>query len=92
MHPLLLKHMYEALVLSTALYGSELWNELTDAQLLSLERAHRQCIRFIRNLPRATSTHVVLNCLVTLDIQKYIEKKESCRFLVNCAVQTVGKD
>ena len=44
MHPLSLKRIYKTVVLSKALYGSELWNCLSSTHLQNLVRAHKQYI------------------------------------------------
>ena len=76
LHPLSLKKIYETVVLSKALYGSELWNTLTDCQITLLECAHRQCIKHIQNLPRATYTPIALCCLGVMPIEQYIDKRK----------------
>ena len=88
MHPMQLKYIYEAVVLSKALYGCELMNELNDTQLLLLERAHRQCIKHMQSLPRATNTNMAINCIGALDIQTYIDKRKLILFGQLCRLNS----
>jgi len=67
-HPLTCKRLYESLVLPAALYGCEVWNNLTANQILKLERAHRQCIKHMQSLPLQTRTDVALSALGILPI------------------------
>ena len=47
LNPLTSKRIYNSVVLPKALYGCELWSNLHPNHIMSLERAHRFCIKFI---------------------------------------------
>ena len=55
--------------LLVCLYGCESWNNLTESQILTLERAHRYCITYMQGLPRQTRTDVALSLLGIYTIQ-----------------------
>ena len=70
-------------VLPKALYGSELWSRLLPNDILSLERAHRFCIKFMQCLPRGTSTDVALTLLDSNSIEVEIDRRKLV-FFNNC--------
>ncbi len=76
LHPLTSKAIYETLVLPKALYGCELWYDLNVKTTLSLERAHRFCVKFIQSVPRHTRTDVALSVLGVLPIEADIDKRK----------------
>lgn len=84
MHPLSLKRIYETVVLSKALYGSELWNNLSESHIQSLERAHRQCVKHIQGIPRNTSNVVALSCIGIMPLELYIDKRKLLLFSQLC--------
>ena len=43
--PLTAKHIYKSIALPKALYGCEVWSQLSPTQLSTLERAHRFCVK-----------------------------------------------
>ena len=59
----LLQPIYKSIVLPKALYGCEVWSQLSPTQLSTLERAHRFCVKFMQSLPRNTDTDVTLSLL-----------------------------
>ena len=60
LNPLTPKRIYNPVVLPKALYGRELWSNLHPNHIMSLERCHSFCIKFMQSLPKSTSTDVTL--------------------------------
>ena len=46
LHPLSCQKIYKCIVLPKALYGCENWNNMTESDVLTMERAHRFCIKY----------------------------------------------
>ena len=63
LNPLTSRRIYNSVVLLKALYGCELWSNMQSSHIVSLERAHRFCIKFRQFLPKFTSTDVALALL-----------------------------
>ena len=95
LHPLTCKKIYNAVVIPKALYGCENWFALSSTELLTLERAHRFCIKKMQSLPLYTRSDVALGLLaifpieVELDIRKLILFGQFCRLNLNCWVKTL---
>ena len=64
LHPLTCKTIYKSIVLPKALYGCENWDNLSDTDLLTLERAHRFCVKHMQSLSTRTRTDTALSLLV----------------------------
>jgi hypothetical protein len=88
LHPLTSKHLYESIVLPRALYGCELWSELNDSELLSLERVHRQCIKYMQSMHQCTRTDIALSCIGILPIEFEIDKRKLLLFGQLCHLDT----
>ena len=86
--PISIKHMYNSVVLPKALYGCELWSNLLPKHYVSLERAHRFCVKFVQFLPKNVSTDVALSLIgmqpieAEIDYRKLIFSYSSVCFLV----------
>ena len=80
LHPLSCQKIYKSVVLPSALYGCESWNNLTESQILTLERAHRYCIKYMQGLPRQTRTDIALSLLGVYTIQSEIDFKKLILF------------
>ena len=76
LHPLTAKHLYETIVLPRALYGCELWSNLLDSEINTLEIAHRFCLKIIQSIPRLSRTDIVLSSLGMLPIEAEIDKRK----------------
>ena len=74
MHPVSIKRIYESVGLSKALYGSKLLNGLTDTQIQTLERAHKQCIKHIQRMPRTTPAVIAEGCLDMMSLDCFIDQ------------------
>ncbi|MCG8112938.1 MAG: reverse transcriptase family protein [Candidatus Thiodiazotropha taylori] len=95
LHPLTYKKIYNAVVLPKALYGCENWSGLSSNELLSLERAHRFCIKHMQSLGRRTRTDIALGLLamfpieIEIDLRKLILFGQLCRLSANIWVKTM---
>ena len=66
------------LAYTRALYGCELWNNLTKSELLFLERAHRFVCKAVQGLPKRSRSDKCTSLLGWLCIECYIDK---CKLL-----------
>ncbi len=69
LNPITVKHLYQTIVLPKALYGCELWSGITETQVQSLERAHRQCVKHMQSMARSTRTDIALGCIGLIPIE-----------------------
>jgi len=76
LHSLTMKKLYNTIVLPRALYGSELWNELQEKHISSLERAHKACVKHMQNMPTNTRTDVALSCIAVYPIETFIDRRK----------------
>ena len=71
------------------------WSALTSAELLTLERAHRLCIKRMQSLNMHTRTDIALGLLtifpleVEIDIRKLVLFGQLCRLNSNLWVKTM---
>ena len=63
LHPLTCIKIYNFVVLPKALYGCENWFDLTESEILSLERTHRFCVKHMQSLSKRTRTDEALRLL-----------------------------
>lgn len=75
-HPISGKHLYETVVLPKALYGCELWSDLHDDEILTLEIAHRFCLKIIQGLPKRCRSDIVLTSIGMIPIEAEIDKRK----------------
>ena len=80
LHPLTLKKIYDSVVLPRALYGCEFWHDISNSDLLSLERSHRFCVKSIQNIDRCTRSCVALSLLGSRSLEKDIQKRKLILF------------
>lgn len=76
LNPLTSKRIYTSIVLPKALYGCEVWSNLNPNHIMSLERAHRFCLKFMQGLPKSTSTDVTLSLIGLNPIESEIDYKK----------------
>ena len=76
LHALTLKRIYESFVLPRALYGSELWSNLSQNDIMLLERSHRLCIKTMQNMDRNTRTCVALSSIGIMSLNYMIVKRK----------------
>ena len=95
LHPLTCKKIYNSVVLPKALYGCENWSGLTSVELLTLERAHRFCIKRMQSLSMYTRTDIALGLLaifpieVEIDLRKLVLFGQLCRLNSNFWAKTM---
>ncbi len=73
LHPLTSKKIYKSVVLPGALYGCELWNNLSAIHVETIERAHRFCVKYIQGLAERTKTAVAFSLLGVNTIESEID-------------------
>ena len=88
LHPLTCKKIYNAVVLPKALYGCENWSALTSAELLTLERAHRFCIKRMQSLPMYTRADIALGLLAIFPIEVEIDLRKLILFGQMCQLNS----
>ena len=76
LHPLILKKLYEMIVLPRALYGCEFWHNMTHDEVLMLERSHRLCVKSMQGLDRYTRSCVALSLIGSCPLEQEIQKKK----------------
>ena len=77
LNPLTCKRIYETVIFPKALYGCELrWN-ISQTDMLLLERSHRLCLKTIHDIDRHTSTSVALSPTGSFNLQYEIDKRKA---------------
>lgn len=95
MNPLTSVKLYNAIVIPKALFGAELWNVLTVAQVKKLEVLHRFCIKRMQGFHRRTRSDVACGMLGCLSIESIIDKRKLiflgslCRLSANFTAKSV---
>ena len=72
-NPLTALTLYKSITLPSALYGCELWVQLSSIQKLMLERMQRYCCKLIQGLGRQTRSDICVKMLGLSSIQSHIE-------------------
>jgi hypothetical protein len=75
-HPIVCSKIILQLCYTKAVYGCELWNNLTNNEMLLLERAHRYVCKYVHGLPKLTRTHKCITLLGWTTIECYIDSKK----------------
>jgi hypothetical protein len=75
-HPLSAIKLYKTIVLPRALYGSELWSDLNQDHMSTLEIAHRFCLKVIQGIPNYSRSDLVLQTIGSLSIEEEIDKRK----------------
>ena len=76
LNPLTSAKLYKQTVLPCALYGSELWWNITLGDQLKLEQMHRFCIKVIQDLPRRTRTDMCQSLLGIPSLEHFIDRRK----------------
>ncbi len=63
-------------MLSRALYGCELWYNLTNSDIDKMEVGHRFCLKYMQSIPRRPTSGVVESMVDTYSMQTIIELKK----------------
>ena len=79
-NPVTSHKLYKLICIPRALYGSELWCDLTASEYLMLERAHRYSLKRLQGFHRLTRTAVTLAMIGSPSFQTYIDR-QCMRFL-----------
>ena len=88
LHALTLKRIYESIVLPRALYGSELWSNLSQNDIMLLERSHRLCIKTMQNMDLNTRTCVALSSIGIMSLNYMTVKRKLTLFGQLCRLDT----
>ena len=80
LHPLSCQKIYKCIVLPKALYGCENWSNMTESDVLNMERAHRFCIKFMQGLHRRTRTDIALSIISIYSIESEIDFRKLILF------------
>ena len=70
--PLTLVKLYKAIVLPSALFGCELWTNVSDTEYKMLEKMQRFCAKYIQNLGRSTRSDMCVPMLGLMSLFKHI--------------------
>ena len=89
-HPIVCSKIILQLCYTKALYGCELWNNITNNEMLLLERAHRYVCKYVQGLPKLTRTHKCITLLGWTSIECYIDSKKNYYFLVDYVICLPG--
>ena len=74
LNPLTSSNLLKLIVYPRSLYGCELWNHLTENQLLQLERMQRFCIKLIQGFPKRTRSDKATCMLGMVRMQALISR------------------
>ena len=74
LNPLTYTKLYKTIVLPSALFGCELWSNISETEYEMLERMQRFCAKLIQRLGRRTRSDICCPMLGLLPIRSYIEK------------------
>ena len=93
-HPITSLKIYKAVVLPKALYGCELWHDITKTQLVKLERSHKFCIKYIQCIVRSTRSDIALSLLGCRSLESEIDYKKLTLLGQLCRLSTdfISKD
>ncbi len=72
--PLTAIRLYQTIVLPRALHGCELWSNLSQNNVMELERIHRFCLKKIQHFPRQTRTDKVLGMSGFKSLKNHIDQ------------------
>ena len=76
LNPVVCSKIILQLCYTKALYGCELWNNLTNNEKLLLERAHRYVCKYVQGLPKLTRSDKCTTLLGWTTIVGYIDTKK----------------
>ena len=80
--------IYNSVVLPKALCGCENWFDLTESEILSLERAHRFCVKHMQSLSKRTRTDAALSLLGVYPIELEIDSRKLTLFGQMCRLNS----
>ena len=85
LHPLSCQKIYRCIVLPKALYGCENWSQQTETDILTVERAHRYCIKYMQGLHIRTRTAIALSLIGAYTVESEIDFKKLILFGQFCS-------
>ena len=74
-NPICCLKLYKLICLPRALYGSELWFNLSASDILIIERAHRFCLKRMQGFHRSTRTAIAQSMIGAYSMSAMIEEK-----------------
>ena len=79
LQPLSCQKIYRCIVLPKALYGCENWSQLTETDILTMERVHRYCIKYLQGLRirTRTRTDIALSLIGANTVESEIDLKKN---------------
>ena len=87
LNPLTWKRIYETVVLPKAIYGCELWSNISRTDMDLLERSHRLCLKTMQEIGRYTRTYAAVNLIGSLNMQYEIDKRKTSLFGQLCRLE-----
>ena len=88
LNPLTAIKLYTTIALPRALYGCELWNELTRTMTSQLEVAHHFCLKVAQKLPHLTRSDMATSLVGCTSLEAYIDFKKLSFFGVLCRLRS----
>jgi hypothetical protein len=73
LNPLTGLKLYKTIVMPSSLFGCELWTELSNTEILMLERMQRFCAKVIQKLGRQTRSNICCKMLALPSLKSYID-------------------
>jgi hypothetical protein len=73
LNPIICLKLYKSIVLPSALFGCELWNDLTETEKLMLERLQHFCAKKIQHFGRRTHSSICCAMLGLPTIEAYMD-------------------
>ena len=80
--------VYETIVLTKALYGCELWSNMSQTYMLLFGRSHRLCVKTMQGIGRYTRTCATVYLLGSLNVQHEIETRKMLLLGQLCRLDT----
>ena len=88
LHPLTCITIYKSVVLPKALYGCEYINNITESEMVTLERSHRFCIKRMQSLGMQTRTDAALSLMGIFPLETEIDFRKLTLFGQFCRTIT----
>ena len=76
LHPVTSFKIYKSVVIPKALYGCELWHDISKSQMIKLERSHKFCIKYIQCIESKTRSDIALSLLGCRSLESEIDYKK----------------
>ena len=76
MNPITCKKIYKSICIPRALYGCELWTQISKKEMIMLESAHRFCLKYMQGFHKRTRTDTVYAMLGFPKIETLINERK----------------